>query len=247
MILLFLILTPNPIITRKLLKKFPLYHNHSPIYLQKYIIPSPLHILFLGYFLMKLLKRCTIIGIVFVIIMGSLFHFLYDWSGHNHIVGLFTPVNESVWEHMKLLFFPMLFYSLIMILQFRKKYPYIASSLFFGVLTGTLLIPLFYYAYTCILGRNFLILDIGIFILSIVISFWLTYKLTLSHRLKSHTFVLGLSVCVLWDCFLLFTYHAPNSVIFQDPTAINTYSDIFKASPSNSYFQMLSTQLYFLL
>lgn len=170
---------------------------------------------------MKLLKRYTIIGIVFVIITGSLFHFLYDWSGHNQIVGLFTPVNESIWEHMKLLFFPMLLYSIVMILKFNQPYPHITSALFFGIIAGTLLIPLFYYAYTSILGTNYLVLDIGIFILSIVLSFWLTYKLTLSHRLESYTFALGLSVCILLICFWLFTYHAPNSAIFQDPTVIS--------------------------
>lgn len=170
---------------------------------------------------MKLLKRYTIIGIVFVIITGSLFHFLYDWSGHNQIVGLFTPVNESIWEHMKLLFFPMLLYSIVMILKFKQQYPHITSALLFGILAGTLLIPSLYYTYTSILGKNFFVLDIGVFILSIVISFGLTYKLTLSHKLESYTFVLVLSVCVLLVCFWLFTYHAPNGVIFQDPTTVN--------------------------
>lgn len=74
---------------------------------------------------MKLLKRCTIIGIIFVSAIGSLSHFLYDWSGQNHLVGLFTPVNESIWEHMKLLFFPMLLYSIIMILKCKQQYPYV--------------------------------------------------------------------------------------------------------------------------
>ena len=80
---------------------------------------------------MKLLKRYTMIGIVFVLITGSLAHFVYDWSGKNHIVGLFTPINESVWEHMKLLFFPMLIYSLVMLLRYRKKYSCISSALCF--------------------------------------------------------------------------------------------------------------------
>lgn len=177
---------------------------------------------------MKLLKRYTVIGIIFVVVTGSLSHFLYDWSNHNPIIGLFTPVNESIWEHMKLLFFPMLFYSLLMIYKFKHKYPCIASALFFGILAGTLLIPFFYYIYTYILGKNYFILDIGIFILSIVISFWLTYKLTLSHRLESHTLVLGILICILFVCFLLFTYHAPNSVIFQDPAAANTCPDTFR-------------------
>lgn len=177
---------------------------------------------------MKQLKHYILIGIVFVTMTGFLSHFLYDLSGHNLIVSLFTPVNESIWEHMKLLFFPMLLYSLIMICKFRRQYPCIASALFFGILTGTLLIPILYYAYTYVVGRNYFIADISIFILSIVISFGLTYRLTLSHRLESHTFILGLSVCILLVCFMLFTYHPPDSTIFEDPTVISTYSNVFK-------------------
>lgn len=167
---------------------------------------------------MKLLKRYTTIGIIFVLITGTLAHFLYDWTGKNHIVGLFTPINESVWEHMKLLFFPMLIYSLIIILKFHKKYSCITSALSFGILAGAFLIPLFYYAYTSILGKNVFILDISIFILSIVIAFWLSYKLTLSCRPEPYKFLLCTMMCILFVCFLVFTYHPPDVTIFQDPT-----------------------------
>ena len=47
-------------------------------------------------FSMKHLKRYTIIGIFFVLTIGTLAHFLYDWAKNNHIVGLFTPINESI-------------------------------------------------------------------------------------------------------------------------------------------------------
>ncbi|MDE6714808.1 MAG: hypothetical protein K2K20_13870 [Lachnospiraceae bacterium] len=167
---------------------------------------------------MKHLKQYTMIGIIFVLITGTLAHFLYDWTGNNRIVGLFTPINESIWEHMKLLFFPMLIYSLIMILKFHRKYSCITSALCFGILTGALLIPLFYYAYTYILGSNVFMMDISIYILSIVIAFWLSYKLTLSHRLESYTSILGMLVSVLFVCFFIFTYRPPEAVIFQDPT-----------------------------
>ena len=36
--------------------------------------------------------------------LGVLFHFVYDWTGENAVVGLFTPINESTWERLKLLF-----------------------------------------------------------------------------------------------------------------------------------------------
>ena len=49
--------------------------------------------------------------IIFMIIAmgaGTLFHFIYEWSGFHPLAGLFAPVNESTWEHLKMLFFPVL-------------------------------------------------------------------------------------------------------------------------------------------
>lgn len=166
---------------------------------------------------MKLLKRYTIIGIIFVLITGTLAHFLYDWSGNNYIVGLFTPINESIWEHMKLLFFPMLIYSFFIILKFQKTYSCVASSLFFGILIGTLLIPIFFYAYTSILGKDIFILDIGTFILSIIIAFWLSYKLTLSCKLKPYTHLLCGLICIFFISFMFFTHNPPETRIFENP------------------------------
>lgn len=167
---------------------------------------------------MKHLKRYTIIGILFVLITGTLAHFLYDLTGNNDIVGFFTPINESIWEHMKLLFFPMLLYSFFIILKFKKTYPCITSSLYFGILSGTLLIPIFYYAYTTILGKDSFILDIAIFIISIIIAFCLSYKLTLYCRLEPYTFLLRFLVCILFVSFIAFTYHPLKSRLFEDPT-----------------------------
>ena len=171
---------------------------------------------------MKHLKRYTIIGIIFVLVTGTLSHFLYDWLGNNTIVGLFTPVNESVWEHMKLLFFPMLLYSIFIIFKFRKTYPCIISSLCFGILTGTLLIPVFFYGYISVLGEDIFILDIGSFILSIIIAFWLSYKLSIACKLDPFPVLLCCLVVILFFCFLLFTYHPPKALIFEDPTASQT-------------------------
>lgn len=167
---------------------------------------------------MKIFKRYTIIGIFFVLVTGSLAHFLYGWTNSHKLIGLFAPVNESVWEHMKLLFFPMLAYSIIMIFKFRTKYPCMISSFCFGILAGVFFIPLFYYAYTSVLGKNLFILDISVFLFSIVIAFWLSYKLTLSGRLKPYTLLLCVLVCIFLICFFVFTYNPPDTTLFQDPT-----------------------------
>ena len=171
---------------------------------------------------MKHLKRYTMIGIIFVLITGTLAHFLYDWTGNNYIVGLFTPINESIWEHMKLLFFPMLLYSFIIIFKFKTTYSHITSSLCFGILAGTILIPVFFYAYISLLGKDIFLLDIGTFILSIIIAFLLSYKLTLSCRLEPYTVLLCCLVGVLFICFILFSYHPPATRIFEDPAVSKT-------------------------
>lgn len=166
---------------------------------------------------MKCLKRAARIGVLFVLITGSLSHFLYDWTGRNAVVGLFVPVNESVWEHMKLLFFPMLLYSLFVIFRYRVEYPCITSSMCFGILVGTFLIPVFFYAYTRVLGRDLFLLDIGTFLFSILIAFLLSYRLTLSCRLRPYTFLLCILTAVLFVCFVWFTCYPPPFKIFEIP------------------------------
>ena len=153
------------------------------------------------------LKKDIIIGIIFVVITGTISHFIYEWSGYNYILGFFFPVSESTWEHMKLCFFPMLIYAIYMNRKWKDDCPCITSTLLFGILLGTFLIPVIFYTYTGILGQNFLPLDIATFILSVILAFIAVYRLSLSCRLNSYTYLLGLLVLVMMICFFVFTYH----------------------------------------
>ncbi|MGN0318589.1 MAG: DUF6512 family protein [Lachnospira sp.] len=159
---------------------------------------------------MNKLKRYTIIGIVFTLIIGTLMHFVYEWSGNNPIVGLIAPVNESVWEHMKLIFFPILIHSLFMNNQLKNEYPCVMSATSFGILLGTLLIPVIFYVYTGILGYNLMILDIGTFVVSVLIAFYAIYKLTISCKLKNYLTLLRVMVLLLAILFILFHYVQPS-------------------------------------
>ena len=118
---------------------------------------------------------------------------------------------------MKLLYFPMLFYSAIMALKLRKNYPCIIPSLCFGLLAGTALIPVLFYTYTSILGKNTLLLDIGVFALSTVLAFYAVYRFTLSCRLNPYAYYLYVFTGILFLCFLFFTYHSPDTGIFPIP------------------------------
>ena len=167
---------------------------------------------------MNKLNRYIITGIIFVIIAGTLSHFVYEWSGKSFILGFFFPVSESAWEHMKLCFFPMLIYSLYMKKRLKNEYPCIASASYLETLLGAFLIPVIFYTYSGILGSSFLPLDIATFIVSVILAFWAVYRLTLSCRINSYSFLLGLLICIMAICFFLFTYLPPDINLFRDPT-----------------------------
>ena len=167
---------------------------------------------------MNKLKHYTILGILFVIIAGTLSHFVYEWSGNNFILGFFFPVNESTWEHMKLCFFPMLLYSCFMNRKLKADYPCVTSTLLFGVLLGTFLIPIIFYTYSGILGQNYIFFDIATFIISVLLAFIAVYRLSLSCVLDSFLFWLATLVFLTAICFLVFTYYPPCIGLFAVPS-----------------------------
>lgn len=81
------------------------------------------------------IKKWKMISILFSLVVGTLLHFTYQWSGENAFVGLFSAVNESTWEHLKLAFFPMLFMAIVGYFLFTFSPPQIA--LFQDPVTGT--------------------------------------------------------------------------------------------------------------
>ena len=167
---------------------------------------------------MTQLKRYTLIGAIFVTVLGTLSHFFYDLSNQNFIVGFFSPINESTWEHMKLVFFPMLLFSFFAISKIKDNYPCITSSLLSGILLGTFLIPIIFYTYTGILGYNVFILDLLTFLLSVIGAFFVAYRLTLSCRMQEYTMLLWIAVGIVFLCFLLFTIAPPDIALFAVPT-----------------------------
>ena len=111
-----------------------------------------------------------IIVINFFVLLGFavLNHYLYDLCNNNMIVGLFCPINESVWEHLKLLFFPALIMLIVeLFFMYYKKRFFISSVLSLAI--SLLSIIVLYYTITGIIGKNIDIINIGIMIVSIII------------------------------------------------------------------------------
>ena len=148
--------------------------------------------------------------------LGTLNHFLYFLSGQSAFVALFCPVNESVWEHLKLLYFPFLFVSIWEYLSLRPAVLHFFYCRYLGVIFGMLFTVSVFYTYSGILGRNFLVLDILLFYSSEIVSFGISeYFSGRSHtsRETDSTFVISLWVITAFF-FFVFTCFPPDLPLF---------------------------------
>lgn len=166
---------------------------------------------------MKYVKYYFAAGLVFTAVLGTLSHFFYDWSGQSPLIALFSPVSESTWEHMKLLFFPILSWSLLAPSRALKALPALRSALLAGGLAGTWSIPVLFYTYSGILGRNIAFIDIAIFYIAVLISFGLAWKLRASARMEEVRFSIDTLLIIMVLAFFLFTFSPPQIGLFAEP------------------------------
>ena len=167
----------------------------------------------------KRLIRTEIAGVLFVGLLGVLLHFAYDWSGGNGLVGAFSAVNESIWEHLKLLFFPAMLFSVLQYWRTGYLLPNFWAVRTVSVLAGTVLIPVLFYTYSGILGRNVDWVNIAIFFVAVIGVFGLDGLLR-----RTGAFGGGwkqvLGVAILWVLAFLFiwsTWHPVELPLWQDP------------------------------
>lgn len=169
-------------------------------------------------------KQClfTFWGILFTFFAGVLLHFTYEWSGQNPWAGLFAPVSESTWEHMKLVFFPMLFYTMFFCRKWKDLYPEFCSVSACGILLGTFSVPVLFYTYSGILGSHFLSADILVFLCSLLIGFFFICHAISKQKYICRTKLAFLLVFLLMISFFLFTFFPPSFGIFSESPSSDT-------------------------
>jgi len=153
---------------------------------------------------------------IFAMILGTLLHFTYEWSGENLFVASFSAVNESTWEHLKILFFPMLITTIIGCFYFGNNIPNFLCAKTIGIITALLFTTSFFYTYTGILGTNLAILNIVSFFIAIIIGEYAAYKIMRSY-FSCNKKIAVISLIVLLLCFIIFTYFSPQIGLFKDP------------------------------
>lgn len=158
-------------------------------------------------------------GFLWTAAIGTMLHFLYDWSGGNAVAAAFSAVNESTWEHMKLLFFAILLFSVAQVCLMGRTYPNLPAVRMVSTVAGLLLIPALFYTYTGALGIQVAWANIAIFYVSAFCAFLLDFCLLCKGRLNAPwQQVAGLAI--LWAlafAFVWCTFRPLPFPLWQDP------------------------------
>ena len=158
-----------------------------------------------------------LVGMVLIIIIGTLLHFTFEWSGFEPIAGIFSAVNESVWEHLKIAFWPTLLYAIIEFRYLNKK----TNNFFFakalGIYAIMIIIPTIFYVYTIFIEHN-LTIDVLSFMLAIILGQLVSYKLLTFKKLSKNLKLISLiAIIILAIAFVVFTFYPLEVPLFKDP------------------------------
>ena len=158
----------------------------------------------------------AIISFLIISILGTLLHFTYETSNENVIVGIFSAVNESVWEHLKLIVIPMLIVS-IYEYKFLKDNNNFFFSMLIRILVGMGSIVLIYNLGNLVFDRNIDIINISSYYISIFIAQIIWYILML--KISIAQIINNISLVIMWVIivlFVVFTFIPPRIELFKD-------------------------------
>ena len=158
-----------------------------------------------------------LLGFAVTSIGGTLLHFLYDWLGNSAWIAPFSGVNESTWEHMKLLFWPTFIYAIVQSFLFKDRNDFWCVKLK-GILLGLALIPIIFYTYNGAIGTSPDWINIAIFFISAAISYiYETRQLNKENTVCKNPRSSLVTLCMIGVLFIVFTFNTPEIGIFRDP------------------------------
>ena len=155
--------------------------------------------------------QAVIIGLI-----GSALHFVFELTRYNRFVGRFTPVNESTWEHLKLVYFP------FMLLMFFNLYDTddiskLVSSYLWGTLLAMVIIPLIFYFYQIFTHRSVLLFDITLYFIAVFAGQFAQVYLYQEEVLLLPIWSSTSALFIILIMFMLWTYYPPRNFLFQHP------------------------------
>ncbi len=150
---------------------------------------------------------------------GSLGHFVYKWSGNNTILGYFFPINESTWEHLKLLFFPTLIFSTVEYFIIKDKVKGYVPSVSVSLMVGLITIVTIFYTYSGVLGFKIEWFNIAIYYIALSVMLAIKALLLMTDGVDGRlvTWLSLIWIFVMALMFIFFTYNPLDLGIFKAP------------------------------
>lgn len=165
----------------------------------------------------KTINLWQLSGFAITSLSGTLLHFIYEWLNESVWVAPFSGVNESTWEHMKLLFFPLFIFALIQSRQFKMHKSFWCIKLI-GIITGLLLIPVLFYTYNGAFGKSPDWVNIAIFFVSAAAVFLIETRLFRKDTISCRHPLIPISIMIIIGIlFAVFTILPPEIPLFMDP------------------------------
>ena len=155
-------------------------------------------------------------GFTITVALGSLLHFLFSWTGAYALAPI-SAVNESTWEHMKILFFPMLIFACAQYYFFQPDYEGFWWIKGIGTLVGVISIPVLFYTFNGAFGKTPDWLNITFFFISAAIGYFVETLLFRKGFTLPYSWVPFASLLVMQTLFIVFTFYPPQLPLFQDP------------------------------
>lgn len=156
-------------------------------------------------------------GVVFASLFGVLLHFLYELTGESKAAALISAVNESTFEHMKLIFFPLFIFAVVQRFFFKEYRNFWCIKLA-GILIGLISVPVLFYTYNGAVCKSGAVVNIGIFLLSVIISF-ITEARLMKKKMSGCKYpaISFAAIFLIGIMFMIFTFFPPDILLFKDP------------------------------
>lgn len=169
----------------------------------------------------KKLLRWEWFGFLFVGAVGTLLHFVFDRTGEAPLAAAFSAVNESTWEHMKLLFVPFFLFTMVQFIFFAERLHDLLAVKAAALLAGLFTIPALFYTLNGAIGKTPSWVNITIFFLADALCYFLSYRLLVRGALRQGVLQLA-GFVLLWllaFAFVFFTFRPPHLPLWRDPTS----------------------------
>lgn len=157
------------------------------------------------------------LSVIAISIIGTLAHFIYEWAHHNHTVGLFTAVNESTWEHIKIALTAALLWGIYDGFVYGYYPNYFIAKLT-SLLVITITIPAIFYFYRSFAKKSILPIDISLFFIAIILGQLSFFGIIIAPAAPYFIqYISCLGLFIFFGAYMTLTLNPLKNFLFKDP------------------------------